>query len=245
MTKGIRTDVSARAIRGDDDGYHAFHAPRYAYVLAVLARQHVNAASRVLDIGSSRLTDLIHQRFGCRVDSLGFGPDRTLERGRHFELDLNRTQDPASCREDLPTYDVVVMAEVLEHLHTAPQLVLRFVRRLLAPGGLLVLQTPNAAGISKRVKLLFGRNPFDAIREDPSDPGHFREYTLAELAALACQAGFRVERTTTASYFDMRFGLHGPQGNRPRPISGALKNAVYRMMPSSLWYGISTEWRAE
>jgi trans-aconitate methyltransferase len=244
MRHAGQLDFSARAIRGDDNGYHAFHAPRYAHVLRLLERQHVNAGTRVLDIGPSRLTDLIHRHFGCRVDSLGFGPDARAERGRHYEFDLNRSQHRQEWRADLPTYDVVVMAEVLEHLHTAPQLVLRFVRQLLVTNGLLVLQTPNAAGLTKRIKLLLGRNPFDPIREDSSDPGHFREYTRAELRAIAAQSGFRVERLETGSYFDMRFGLHSPAGNQPRPYSGAVKNVLYRVLPASLRYGITVELRA-
>jgi 2-polyprenyl-3-methyl-5-hydroxy-6-metoxy-1,4-benzoquinol methylase len=245
MTQHGHSMYSARAIRGDDDGYVAFHAPRYEYLLGILARQRVSSGTRVLDIGPSRLSELIHQRFECTVDSLGFGSDEQLARGRHFAFDLNQSQNSADWRTDLAPYDVVVMAEVIEHLHTAPRLVLRFVRSLLVPGGLLVLQTPNAAGLTKRLKLLLGRHPYEAIREDCSDPGHFREYTLSELRELARQSGFRVERAATGCYFDMRFGVHTPAGNRPRPIAGALKNFVYRSLPPALRYGISMEWRAE
>jgi trans-aconitate methyltransferase len=245
VSRDERGDFSARAIRGSDDGYLAFHARRYAHVLRLLARHGVNSGTRLLDIGPSHLTELIHQRFDCQVDSLGFGPDRATEFGRHHEFDLNRSQYRRDWRADLGVYDVVVMAEVIEHLHTAPQLVLAFVRQLLVPGGLLLLQTPNAAGLSKRIKLLLGRNPFDPIREDVSDPGHFREYTLAELHDIAAESGFRVERTETSSYFDMRFGLHTPAGNRPRPYSGALKNVIYRALPRSLRFGITMECRAQ
>jgi SAM-dependent methyltransferase len=234
---------SARAIRGSDDGYLAFHAPRYVYVLERLAALGVDEHSLVLDIGPSRLTALIHEQFGCSVDSLGFGADRSSKTGRHYEFDLNRAQDQANCRSDLPRYDVVVMAEVIEHLHTAPQLVMRCVRRLVTNGGVLLLQTPNAASLSKRLKLLAGRNPFEMIRPDTSDPGHFREYTLDELRAIARDAGFVIERASTRCYFDMRYGLHTAAGNRPRPVKGALMNAVYRALPSSLRYGISMEWR--
>jgi 2-polyprenyl-3-methyl-5-hydroxy-6-metoxy-1,4-benzoquinol methylase len=243
--RDLRPLPSARAIRGDDQGYLAFHAPRYVHVLRRLAERRVGPDARVLDIGPSRLTTLIHQQFGCTVDSLGFGADRVTETGRHYEFDLNRAQARADWRLGLPRYDAVVMAEVLEHLHTAPQLVMRFVRTFVADHGLVLLQTPNAASLSKRLKLLLGRNPFEMIRVDTTNPGHFREYTLAELHRIARETGFAVARAETRCYFDMRYGIHTAEGNRPRPVRGRLMNVVYRMLPQPLRYGISMEWQAD
>ena len=233
---------SAKEIRGDDRGYLAFHAPRYAYLLKELERR-LTPGARVLDIGPSRLTDLIRDRFAIQVDTLGFGADQDGPRGHHFEFDLNRSQSRDWWRMDLPSYDVIVMAEVIEHLHTAPQLVLQFVRTLLDDRGLLLLQTPNAAGLSRRIKLLFGRNPDEMIRLDTSNPGHFREYTVAGLREIAAQSGLHVERASLGVHLDMRYGLHGESGNHPRPISGALKNVIYRSLPPSLRFGITMELR--
>jgi SAM-dependent methyltransferase len=246
---------TAADIRGEDRGYVAYHAPRYAYLLELLARFGAGPYSTVLDIGPSRLTSLLRERFGSRVDSLGFGPDRAepgglgggedlrgtdRQAGRHFGFDLNLAQDEAGWRRDLPRYDFVVMAEVLEHLHTAPQRVLAFVATLLADGGVLVLQTPNAASLPKRIKLLLGRNPYEMIRGEPLNPGHFREYTAAELKMLVEGAGLRVEACATAFYFDARFG-HAESGEpgRERRLLGALKNAVYRRLPPPLREGIT------
>jgi cyclopropane fatty-acyl-phospholipid synthase-like methyltransferase len=239
-----RPGLSARDIRGADQGYVAYHAPRFAYLLEVLARCGLGPGSTVLDIGPSRLTSLIRERFGVAVDSLGFGEDRATPEGRHFEFDLNRAQQEESWRRDLPRYDFIVMAEVLEHLHTAPQLVLSFVRTLLSDDGRLILQTPNAASLPKRLKMLFGRNPFEMIRADAKNPGHFREYTRKELLALAAEAGFRVEACSVSFYFDARFAHHesGEAAGR-RAALGPLKNAVYRLLPSGLREGITMVWR--
>jgi 2-polyprenyl-3-methyl-5-hydroxy-6-metoxy-1,4-benzoquinol methylase len=242
MTDGTG-DFSARAIRGSDCGYTAFHAPRYAYALDVLARSDVHAGASVLDIGQSRLSELIHERFGCRVDTLGFGNDHATEHGQHFGFDLNRTQNDEEWRRDLPRYDAIVMAEVIEHLYTAPQRVLAFLFTLLVPGGLLLVQTPNAAGLTRRIKLLFGYNPYDMIRLDTSNPGHFREYTRAELRRLATSVGFRVEDLSTHFYFDMRFARHGEGDIRPQPVLGTLRNLVYAAIPRSLRWGLSVQLR--
>lgn len=220
------------------DGYAAYHAPRYAFLLALLAELGVSADSHLLDIGPSRLTGLVRDRFGARVDSLGYLREDAPEGICHADFDLNLAQDDVNWRRDLPCYDGVVMAEVIEHLYTAPERVLRFVYTLVAEGGWLVLQTPNAASLPKRLKLLAGRNPYERIRVDRRDPGHFREYTVRELGALLEDAGFQVEACHAAYYFDARHGRHGPDG-RPQPWMGLAKNLVYRALPPSLREGIT------
>ena len=232
-------ELTSDAIRGADRGYTAFHAPRYAFLLRLLRERGASADSRILDIGTSKLTTLLREVIGARVDTLGFDPESTAPAARHFHFDQNRSQHEADWRRDLPAYDFVVMAEVIEHLYTAPQLVLRFVRTLLADDGRLVLQTPNAASLTRRVKLLAGRNPYEMIRLDPTDPGHFREYTVAELTAVARAAGLRVEHRMAGWYFDARYGLHGPGGSRPQPVLGTVKNVLYRLLPGRLQGGIT------
>lgn len=223
-----------------NSGYLAYHAPRYAFLLRLLSQCGLAANSRILDIGPSKLTSLIRERFRITVDTLGFGPDQIETFGHHFEFDLNMTQDEARRRRDLPTYDFVVMAEVIEHLHTAPEIVLDYVRSLVAPGGVLILQTPNAASLPKRIKLLLGRNPYERIRRETRDPGHFREYTLAELRSILTGAGFSVERCVTGFYFDARFAHHElGQAPREQPMIGSLKNIVYPLLPAGLREGIT------
>ena len=233
------------AIRAGDEGYFAYHAPRYAFLLDLLARYGIGPRSTLLDIGPSRLTVLIREHLGIAADSLGFGEDGdSLAGGRHYGFDLNQAQSPESWRRDLPRYDFVVMAEVLEHLHTAPALVLAFVKTLLMDDGVLVLQTPNAASLSKRIKLLLGRNPYEMIRMDPQNPGHFREYTRKELSALAADLGFRVEEQATSFYFDARFA-HRASGEAAgkRRVLGTAKNLIYRALPAPLREGITMVWR--
>lgn len=228
----------------DLTAYDRYHAPRYEFLLERLGQLGVSNESRVLDIGPSRLTELIRDRFHARVDTLGFGEDQPGDRGNHFEFDLNRTQQRDNWRVDLPHYDFVVMAEVIEHLYTAPQLVLGFVKTLLRPNGLLILQTPNAASLTKRIKLLLGRHPYEKIRSDPRNPGHYREYTMGELRALAEELGFCVERCETAFYFDARHAHDESGSGTGSAFLGGLKNLVYRALPPSLREGITMVWRA-
>jgi SAM-dependent methyltransferase len=220
-------------------GYAAFHAPRYAFLLEVLAREVRMPRPRLLDIGRSELTAMIAGRLDAPVDSLGLEPDATLPSGRHHRFDLNDAQHRERWRTDLGSYDAIVFAEVLEHLHTAPELVLAYLRSLLAPHGLLFVQTPNAAALWKRLRLLGGRNPYERIRVDPTNPGHFREYTARELEAIVAGAGFGVRQSWTRFYFDSRHERHQTGQEPPSPIKGAIKNVVYRWLPASLREGIT------
>lgn len=236
--------MSAADPRGAETGYAAYHAPRYSFLLDLLRKHGLGPGSTLLDIGRARSTSLIHEQFGISVDSLGFDEDRSTPEGRHFAFDLNNAQDPDRWRDDMPRYDFVVMAEVLEHLYTAPQLTLGFVKTLLADGGHLILQTPNAASLPKRLKLLLGRHPYEAIRLDSTDPGHYREYTQAELLDLAAETGFDVEETIVRAYFDARFADHGAEGQAHAPLlRGRLKNAINKSLPGPLREGITTVWQ--
>lgn len=229
---------SADEIRGNDRGYLAYHAPRYRHVLELVSRYRPAGEARVLEIGPSPLAPLLSATLGLAVDTLGLEADAVGPARRHYHLDLNDC--PSATRPaGMPPYGLVVFAEVIEHLHTSPRHVLRFVRSLLAERGILVLQTPNAASLPKRLKLLAGRNPYERIRPDAGNPGHFREYTLAELREYAREAGFEVLEIGRLFYFDARFAHHDASGPRPQPVLGTIKNAVYRALPAFLREGIT------
>lgn len=218
------------------DGYLRYHAPRYDTLLALL-QQHYTGGMRVLDIGRSPFTSIAAAALGSGIDTLGFEPDQDTATGRNFQFDLNAAQHEATWRNDLPAYDVVLFTEVIEHLHTSPLLVLRFLRSILAPGGLLIIQTPNAVVLHKRLQMLLGRNPYNLIAENAQNPGHFREYTARELAGYCRSAGFTLEQLRASSYFDYRYSDHLEGRFAPKPAFAAI-NLFYRCLPASLRPGL-------
>jgi len=103
--------------------------------------------------------------------------------------------------------DLVLCLEVLEHLndahypgasigeiamftHSGARNMFRECRRILRPGGRLVLTTPNASSIDVLGNVLRRRHPFQY-------PPHVREYPPGEVMALAQEAGFTTERAST------------------------------------------------
>lgn len=173
--------------------YEQYHSRRFAYLMGAVDAV-AGPGSAILDIGRGPFTAMLSERYGD-VTTLGFA----CGSAGHIAYDLN-----TAARQPIPTdrrFDVAVFAEVIEHLHTAPETVLSRLRDILLPGGHVILQTPNAADLMKRLKLLAGRNPYERIRQDAGNPGHFREYTRAELIALAGEAEYTVVSHSYGEYF--------------------------------------------
>ena len=91
-------------------------------------------------------------------------------------------------------FDAILMVALLEHL-ADPMGALVRIRRLLRPGGFLYLDTPNIAKYTRRLKLLFGRFPSTASRDeglttydgqpvDLHDEGHLHYFTYRSLSRL-------------------------------------------------------------
>jgi len=203
----------------DADVYRRTHERRYALLLDLVKAL---GPARILVVGPSHESVLLREV--APVDTLGWGDHRfpRTEGERHLQHDLNDPDYP-----ELREYDAVVCAEVVEHLHVPVEAVVRRLAAALAPGGHLVLQTPNATSLPKRLRMLIGRNPYEPLRDEAENPGHFREYTQWELRHAVEAAGLDVERIVTANYFD-----HGSPQNR-------LFRAADRVLPSTLREGIT------
>ncbi len=229
-----------RVISGDaNPAYVAFHRPRFQFLVDTVRLYATRPGCRLLDIGASRLTSLLATELNVEVDCLGLDADGQIHDTRHHRFDLNDAQDRSRWRTDIGPYDIIVFAEVIEHLYTAPELVLAYLKDLLVPGGVLLVQTPNAVALRKRAKLLLGRNPFERIRTDRSNPGHFREYTLSELREILLGAGFAIDRVWMKYYFDARYARHDAGDEPASHLSGSIKNTLYRFLPGSLQEGIT------
>jgi hypothetical protein len=177
------------------------HSRRYAFLLRTINRMIPLIRQtrgieplRILVVGPYLEVEILRDLLpDATVNSLGF-PDQSLRprgRDRHIEFDLNE----AFFRQKWPVLEphhLVVMANVIEHLYTSPDAILQCAASWLAPSGCIVLQTPNAVSLARRVSILCGRQAYDRIGPNRLDPGRFREYTLAELIAFAAPLGLRV-----------------------------------------------------
>lgn len=146
---------------------------------------------RILDIGCGpgELGHVLRQR-GHYV----FGVDW---RSPDFELDGFAQADIA---QGLPStivdsFDVVLLADVLEHMIDPLKLLLDAKRRL-SPGGVVLVSLPNAVHWSMRAQLLFGR--FNYTNKGLLDRGHVRFFTRDSAIRLFNDAGFTVVTRRTS-----------------------------------------------
>lgn len=240
---GLSPGPAARAIadRYPGNNYVGFHSERYAFALATVARLCPRPRSS-LDVGPAQFTELLAEQTGTPVDTLGFPPDGpSAAGGRHIHFDLNDL-DGDGRRPAIGPYDLIVFNEVLEHLHTSPTKVLPWLRDLLTPDGFLMIQTPNAAAVGRRVRLLLGRNPYDLINTDTLHPRHFREYTRRELEGFAADAGLETIELVMGSYFDHTYESNLKTRGRAR-LAGLAQNTAYRALPGSLRTGMTAVMR--
>jgi SAM-dependent methyltransferase len=144
---------------------------------------------RLLDVGSGSGWLVEHLNgLGWHAEALDFDPD-ALEKARQRGL-IVHLGGLAEQRFADGAYDAVTMCHSIEHVH-APLSWLQEARRVLRPGGLLVIATPNSASLGHR---LFRR---DWRGLEP--PRHLQIFNIATLHRLLTAAGFSKVRVFTSA----------------------------------------------
>jgi len=152
----------------------------------------VPPGGRVLDVGCS--AGYLSERMaaaGSEVIGLDLDPEAVKVAERFCsEVHVGDLE-----RMDLPfepgSFDAVVCGDIIEHLRD-PDALLRRLRPLAKPGGLLALSTPNVANWTVRLKLAAGR--FDYAERGIMDRTHMRFFTRRTLVECVEGAGWRIER---------------------------------------------------
>jgi glycosyltransferase involved in cell wall biosynthesis/SAM-dependent methyltransferase len=109
---------------------------------------------------------------------------------------FNVEQDQFPYPDD--SFDAVLFCEIIEHLLSDPVHALLEIRRVLKPGGSLILTTPNVARLENAQKMIAGENIYDPYSGYGPYGRHNREYTQMDLASLLAANGFTVGTMFTA-----------------------------------------------
>jgi SAM-dependent methyltransferase len=171
-----------RTVPGIPEENYWFRRHEIAYRFAA----SLVAGKRVLEVGcgegygTALLAASASDVVGIDYDALTIAHAATTYPQARF-VRANLAALPAPSR----SVDVVLTLQVIEHVWNHPEFV-RECLRVLVPGGMLCVSTPN-------------RLTFSPGLEKPTNPFHTVEFTAAELAALLERCGFEVETV---------FGLH-------------------------------------
>lgn len=126
----------------------------YRGVLESLMRQPIRRGIDYLDIGagSGELIGMIRNQFDIQECRACDYTDTLMEMpGQKVDI-VNLNRAPLPYRE--ASFDLVTATEVIEHMEN-PRCFLREISRVLKPGGLCVLSTPNVLNLNSRLRYLW------------------------------------------------------------------------------------------
>jgi SAM-dependent methyltransferase len=193
-------------------------APGVHRAVFALLMRYAQTSSRILDLASGS------GAFLARLKDAGFCNLTGVERSScGYQLwdvpclfaDLDQ---PFASQID-GSFDVITAIEIIEHL-SSPMAFLLEVRKLLRPGGLLFISTPNVGELQSRIKFLLTRQLRYFDERQYVYQHHISPILPALLRLMLQDAGLRELSVTTAGSFD---------GPLRRCTIGAAASAIARI----------------
>jgi len=142
-----------------------------------------------------------------------------------YKLDIE--EEPLPCEDE--SLDLVLLLEVFEHLYRRPNHVFREIRRVLKPGGALIISTPNGGRIDTIIKYILRGDlgtpiyEFSSVYEKLGHFTHIREYTLSEIKKYLKHFSFSVEDVILSTFYTNDI----PNPSRIRTVMVFLRKALW------------------
>jgi ubiquinone/menaquinone biosynthesis C-methylase UbiE len=188
-------------INGDEKDYFHSHSGRFKRIVEeTLSLLKEREECKILDVstGAGHVPILLkltskHEIHATEHDESS--KDRLEKEGITFKkCELSEMQLPYGDNY----FDMVLFSEALEHLFFVPHKVIFEMRRVLKPGGYVILTTPNILALYRRVEFLFGHTPLDPVsikRDNGKLQYHVRIYTMNELLQLLRETNFNIYKS--------------------------------------------------
>ena len=180
------------------DGYMDYRKGVYLETAKTILR-YLQPGDRILDFGSGPCDrTAVIQTLGFQCSACDDLQDywHTIEGNRHkivafareFGIDFKLTSG-----ECLPfkrsSFDMLMMHDVLEHLHDSPRHLLNNLLMLVKAGGYFFTTVPNAVSVQRRTYAVLGKTYLPRFEHYYWYPGpwrgHIREYTKDDLVKLS------------------------------------------------------------
>lgn len=194
--------VVEQAIRiiGPTTWYSELHRKRLIHIIALTSQVLNGRNCRVLEVGCwPGYGAVALSLLGHAVDAVDVEPERIAVAAPYIKsligFDFN------SCLRiplDSSIYDCISCSEVIEHLNpTAAKKMLLELRRVLKPGGAIILTTPNRYGLGRLLRF-WKKFTYCA---DSHGHGHWREYSLSEIKAICRAVGLSALRARRINFY--------------------------------------------
>ena len=187
------------------DEYFHVHDSRQKIVqgdtLSAFAEKLLGGTGKMLELGCGRGELLVGAaNRGWAV----YGVEMTEEfaaiaRTYGVEVEHNSIQE---CKLLNQTYDVVLLAAILEHLYD-PVETLNRVRNALRPGGLVFIDVPNESSLTRQIGNMYVRargRDWSTNLSPTFSPFHVVGFSPASLRRLLKSVGFRVEQLSVPKW---------------------------------------------
>ena len=177
----------------------------------VTSRFPATSRTRILDVGCfNGYISVLFKQLGYQVtatDAYDSEERRAIFQKIEIEF-IPSNMNELDAFNHLPGewFDIILFTQVIEHILNHPAGLVSSLARLMRPGGLMVLTTPNPATVMAALRLLKGNSLLwgtrDFIGQPKIDGGtiiskadiHYREYTSDEIYHMLTGAGLRVEK---------------------------------------------------
>ncbi|WP_033926253.1 bifunctional 2-polyprenyl-6-hydroxyphenol methylase/3-demethylubiquinol 3-O-methyltransferase UbiG [Sphingomonas sp. 35-24ZXX] len=200
--------------KGESAMLHKLNPVRLAYIRSAIDRHWADAGAArkplagrsAIDVGcgAGLLTEPL-ARLGAKVIGLDAAAENVAAASAHaeavgLEIDYRNADIETLERE---TFDLVTSMEVIEHV-TDPAAFVAALERALAPGGLMLLSTPNRTAMS-RIMLVEAAERLGQVPRGTHDWHKF--LTPEELTEMLVAAGLTVTDTRGIAWDPLK-GLH-------------------------------------
>lgn len=174
------------------------HHNRYKKDLEIITKYF--KGGKILDVGASpfHITYCL-KKSGYDVIGLDIEPTKFRKFINKYNLPVERCDIET---QKFPfkdnSFDLVIFNEVFEHLRIDPIFTLKEINRVLKPGRILFLTTPNLYAIHKIFMFNLGKGFNDAYDEFNKlniygYMGHIREYSTQEVSKFLKNTNFKIE----------------------------------------------------
>ena len=164
----------------------------------------VPEGSFVLDVGchSGIFGEALEKRKSARVVGID-ADDSALAIARTRISDAKKIDIESEGWADVLTtqgwreFDVIIFGDVLEHTRD-PESILQATKKLLKPGGRIVVSIPNVANLRVRLSLLRGK--FEYADSGILDRTHLRFFTRSSARKMIENCGYKIISEDVAGY---------------------------------------------